>query len=467
MRRLHYKLILVFLAATLIPTAAIVWVNALLLNHSLSYVATEDLETLSRSLEEAARKYYRQSCDILKQESVAGRIEARRWEPGEFPEAQAALKQFRESGEPERFELSGPEGGLLLYMVRQDTGVLVYSRPLGLKLTKLEKQLQQTRSRLDVLKQYDLRKGFMLALLILSTTVWVLALATMFYMAKRISRPIQDLTTGLHRLAGGDFETRLYSDRQDEVGQAIQAFNHTAGHLQQNRSRLVYLTQIASWQKLARKMAHELKNSLTPIRLTVEEIAARHTTEDRQFLDHAAGVVIREVESLERRVRAFSDFAAEPETRTEALDINAMLQERIRFLAVEHPGIDYVFEPDKSLKAMPGDPDQINGILTNLLQNAAEAAGPEGKVLAIIRNEENSIIVEVHDSGPGLSEEARRSLFEPSISFKKKGMGLGLSISRKNALIAGGDLSVIEGVIGGAGFRLELPAGNANNRLMV
>jgi len=198
-RRLHYKLILVFLAATLIPTAAIVWMNALLLDHSLSYVATEDLETLSKSLEETARGYYRQSCDILKREAVAGRIEARRWNPGEFTEAQAALKQFWESGEPERFEHSEPDGDLLLYIVRQDKDILVYSRPLGLKLAELEKQLQQTRSRLDVLQRYDLRKGFMLTLLILSSAVWILALATMFYMAKRISRPIQDLTAGLHR----------------------------------------------------------------------------------------------------------------------------------------------------------------------------------------------------------------------------------------------------------------------------
>jgi two-component system nitrogen regulation sensor histidine kinase NtrY len=466
-RRLHYKLILVFLAATLIPTAAIVWMNAVLLDYSLSYVATEDLAMLSRLLEDTARRYYRQSCDILKQESLAGKIQARRLDPGEFPEVQAALKQFLESGEPERFERSGPQGDLLIYIVRQDADVLVYSKSFGLKMAELEKQLQRTRSRLEVLEQYDLRKGFMRTLLILSTAVWMLALATMFYMAKRISRPIQDLTTGLNRLAGGDFETKVYSDRKDEVGQAIQAFNHTAEHLQQNRSRLVYLTQVASWQKLARKMAHELKNSLTPIRLTVEEIAARHTTEDRQFLEKAAGVVIREVESLERRVRAFSDFAAEPETRIETLDVNSMLQDRIRFLAVEHPGIDYVFEPVGTLPVVRGDPDQVNGILTNMLRNAAEAAGPEGRVLATTRNEENLVIVEVHDSGPGLSEDARRSLFEPSISFKKYGMGLGLSISRKNALVAGGDLLVVEGVIGGAGFRLELPVGNANNRMQV
>jgi len=78
-----------------------------------------------------------------------------------------------------------------------------------------------------------------------------------------------------------------------------------------------------------------------------------------------------------------------------------------------------------------------------------------------------SLIVEVHDSGPGLSEEVRKSLFEPSISFKEYGMGLGLSISRKNALLAGGDLSTVEGVLAGAGFRLELPVENTNNELKV
>ena len=172
--------------------------------------------------------------------------------------------------------------------------------------------------------------------------------------------------------------------------------------------------------------------------------------------------MIREVESLERRVRAFSDFAAEPETKAELLDINSLLKERIRFLAVEHPGIRYRFEPDNSVPAARADPDQVTGILTNLLQNAAEAAGPQGGILVTTGRKENMLTVEVHDSGPGLSDEARLSLFEPSISFKTDGMGLGLSISRKNALLAGGDLSTTEGVLGGAGFRLELPVEDAN-----
>ena len=100
----------------------------------------------------------------------------------------------------------------------------------------------------------------------------------------------------------------------------------------------------------------------------------------------------------------------------------------------------------------------MKGILSNLLENAAEAAGPGGTVLGMTGARDGKVIVEVHDSGPGLSPEARSRLFEPSISFKKHGMGLGLAISRRHALLAGGDLQVTEGRLGGAAFRLLLPA---------
>ena len=92
-----------------------------------------------------------------------------------------------------------------------------------------------------------------------------------------------------------------------------------------------------------------------------------------------------------------------------------------------------------------------------LLENAAEAAGEGGKILGVTSAEEGRIAIEVHDSGPGLSEQARSSLFQPTISFKKRGMGLGLSIARKSALLNGGDIIVVKGELGGAGFRVLLP----------
>src|SRR5213079_2155521 len=124
------------------------------------------------------------------------------------------------------------------------------------------------------------------------------------FLAHRISRPIQQLTAGLSGLAGGNLDSRVLVDRDDEVGRAIQAFNHMAGRLQESTERLVYLRQLESWQSLARKMAHEVKNSLTPIRLTVEEMVARHNEHDPAFLQQAAQIVVDEIETLERRIRA-------------------------------------------------------------------------------------------------------------------------------------------------------------------
>jgi two-component system sensor kinase FixL len=102
--------------------------------------------------------------------------------------------------------------------------------------------------------------------------------------------------------------------------------------------------------------------------------------------------------------------------------------------------------------------DLVNGILTNLLKNAAEAAAPGGTVLVKTRGGVERVAIDVHDSGPGLSAEVSATLFEPTITFKKHGMGLGLSIAKKNALLSEGDVTVISGELGGAAFRVTLPS---------
>jgi two-component system nitrogen regulation sensor histidine kinase NtrY len=452
------KLILAFIAATLVPTAAVLWISVALIEHSLSYVGADDLNRLSKSLQAVARDYYRTSCEILKKDAEAGRLEPKRYEAGALPGAPAFLRQFKESGELERFELSQPDGDQIYYLLRRGAQIWLYSRHLnGVRMKELTEQYRQARAQVLRVQQRDLRKGLVYTLIFLSAAIWILAFAGIVYLANRISRPIRDLTTGLHDLAKGNFAVQLGSRRRDEVGRAVHAFNHTANQLRQNRERLVYLTQIASWQTLARKMAHEVKNSLTPIRLTVEEILVRTAAQDRPFLEQAAQVVIGEVESLERRVRAFSEFAAEPASNPQLLDLEALLEERIHFLEIAHPDVRYRIERNGSLSPAWADADQVKGILTNLLENAAEAAGPSGIVCAMTKVDHGWPVIEVHDSGPGVSKEARHSLFEPTISFKRSGMGLGLSISRKNALLAGGDLTLIDGLLGGAGFRLVLP----------
>ena len=230
-----------------------------------------------------------------------------------------------------------------------------------------------------------------------------------------------------------------------------------AGKLQESTERLVYLRQLASWQTLARKMAHEVKNSLTPIRLTVEEMMARYDDADRGFMEQATQIVVDEIETLERRIRAFSQFAAEPPLSPGEVDVNSLLQERIAFLKTAHPEVAYECRLAGGSPQVVADQDLMKGILTNLLENAAEAAGEGGRILGVTAAENGRVAIEGHDSGPGLSEQARASLFQPTISFKKRGMGLGLSIARKSALLSGGDIVLVKGELGGAGFRVLLP----------
>jgi two-component system, NtrC family, nitrogen regulation sensor histidine kinase NtrY len=450
MNRLRTRLILVFLLATLPPLGLTLWTGLSLLGYKLTPLL-EQVSGLSASLVKTGRELSQQSRDALRRDAAEGRLT-----PEHLTPEQAAM--FWESGQPNQFDFSGDGGDQLDYFVRGDGEVLKYSRPMGVKMNELRKQIERAGS----IQEFDLRRGVSRTLLAVTAALWLLAMGALVFVAARISRPVRRLTQGLGSVAAGDLSARVPPGGGDEIGAALEAFNHMAGQLQQARERLIHLTRLATWQALARKMAHEVKNSLTPIRLTMEEIVSRRGAVDDSFLEQASQIVADEVNTLERRVRAFSEFASEPPVVPTEIDVNAMLEERVCLLKSAHPEVAYQLRltPDRP-RAM-ADADLIKGVLTNLLENAAEAAQPGGVVLASTAVAGEVLSIEVHDSGPGLSAQARSTLFEPSISLKKGGMGLGLSIARRSALLCGGELQTLEGELGGAAFRLSLCLANGN-----
>jgi nitrogen fixation/metabolism regulation signal transduction histidine kinase len=456
--RLRNRLIGIFLAATLVPLAATLWITTSLLDRSLSYASTGELDRLSHSLQRTGKELYQRACDALKSDALAGRLQPVRYAAAQQDRWPAPMRNFFDSREAERFLRSGHDGDRIDYLTRHGDEVWQWSTSLGgVQLDELSREIRTAREIVEKRQSRDLLRGFTYTYVLLAASVWMVSLVLLVYLAHRISRPIQQLTAGLSHLAAGDLTTRVEARSDDEIGRAIRAFNDMAERLQRSTERLVYLTQLASWRTLARKMAHELKNSLTPIRLTVEEMLARYGDRDRAFVEQAAQIVVEEVESLERRIRAFSQFAAEPPVEPVPLDLNALLEERVAFLKNGHPELAYDLRLDAAHPTALADQDLVKGILTNLLENAAEAAGEGGRILGITALSNGNALVEVHDSGPGLSEQIRQSLFQPSISFKKGGMGLGLSISRKGALLTGGDIVLVKGELGGAGFRVLLP----------
>jgi two-component system, NtrC family, nitrogen regulation sensor histidine kinase NtrY len=451
--RLRTRLILVFVAATLLPLAGTAWITASVVNWTLNFSTTDELDRISRTLERTAHDFYQRQRDDLKQRVAEGRIQ-----PTLYPDSAPEVKAFADSGEPERFATAGNQGDRLDYFARRGRGVAVYSAPLGaIRMDRITAEIGEARTMVDAVRSADVPRGVKLAYIVLAATLWLAALAAVIYLATRISRPIGQLTSGLGQLAAGDLTARVTAESEDEIGRAVHAFNDMAGKLQESTERLVYLRQMASWQTLARKMAHEVKNSLTPIRLTVEEMAVRSEGADRAFTTQAVQIIVDEIETLERRIRAFSQFAAEPPVMAAPLDANAALQERVAFLRSGHPEVAYECRLDPEVPHAMADADLLKGILTNLLENAAEAAGEGGRIVGITSAQDGRVAIEVHDSGPGLSEQARSSLFQPTISFKKRGMGLGLSIARKSALLSGGDIVLVKGELGGAGFRVLLP----------
>ncbi len=458
MRRLQTRLILAFAGSTLIPVAVTIWATLSLLDRSLNNNAIRELDETSQALARTGREYYRASRTLLEQRVARGEVKPEVFSADAVATWPAEIKDFHEGGALADFVRAGNQGDQLDYLVRRGGDVLRYSAPLnGVAMGQLADVYKRSRAVLNADTRGDLRRGLFGAFLLVSIAVWLVSLALLVWWAHRISRPIRQLTTGLAEVAAGNLECRVTPARDDEIGEAVEAFNHMTSELEQARERLVQATRLESWQALARKMVHEVKNSLTPIRLTMEEIAARGSESNAEFLQQAAQIVVDEVTSLERRVSAFSRFATEPPICPKPLDINSMLEDRVAFLRRSHPEVNYNIRLADEHPDAFADEDLVKGVLTNLLENAAQAARPGGSVLGITSAENGHVRIEVHDSGPGLSALARSTLFQPTISFKQNGMGLGLSIAHKSAVLSGGGIQLVPGELGGAGFRVVLP----------
>lgn len=455
--KLRNRLIVLFIAATVAPLGLTIWTSIELLDRSFGITPVRELDHLSKSFERLGREYYQRSKDWLKADVSSGRLPAAVYPAAARASWPPEVEAFWTSGDAERFGATGEDGRVLQYMRRGSGGVEVFTRELGVGMQDLTREFAQARSAISFSERHDLRRGFVLTFVAVASVVWIAGLLVLIYLARRVTAPVGLLTKGLAAVASGDLGARVQIEpREDEMGRAIAAFNDMAAQLERSRENLIHVTRLASWQALARKMAHEVKNSLTPIRLTMEEISARSAEPDPEFLRQAAQIVVDEVVSLEKRVRAFSELAAEPPVSLAPLDLRAAVEDRVAFLRSAHPAV--IFQADLAPARAVADADLLKGIVTNLIDNAAQAAREGGVVLVRTAADHRTATLEVHDSGPGLSPHARETVFEPTISFKKGGMGLGLSIARKSALLCRGDIELIAGQLGGAAFRVTLPA---------
>lgn len=279
-------------------------------------------------------------------------------------------------------------------------------------------------------------------------------------MARRITRPVEALTEGARRVAEGARGVQVTAQASGEVGELVRAFNHMTSELHSTTERLVASERIAAWQEVARRLAHEIKNPLTPIQMSLETLLAAQSAQDARFptlFRDSAAVVLEEVDRLRRIVDEFSRFARLPKPQLSPVDLGELAHSVLSLYATPPEGITLLPTLQTGVMAR-ADRDQLTQVLVNLVKNAEEALKDKGgQVRVRVKGTETDAIVEVEDTGPGIPPEHRARIFEPYFTTKEGGTGLGLAIAARILQEHGGKLEVGGEPGQGARFSVVLP----------
>lgn len=289
----------------------------------------------------------------------------------------------------------------------------------------------------------------------------LLAALAGIWATRRITRPVEALAAGALKVAGGEWKTQVDVRSADEIGALADAFNQMTRQLLEQRERLVQAERVAAWRELARRLAHELKNPLFPLQITVENLQMARYAHPEQFDEvfrESTATLLAELANLRGIVGRFSDFAKMPPPRLETVDLNGVVLGSVKLFEAQMRAarVELVLQLAPGLRAVQADPCQIGRALQNLMLNAIDAM-PGGGSLAIRTAPENGgVRLEVSDTGQGLTPEECSRLFTPYYTTKTHGTGLGLAIVQSVVSDHGGKIAV-ESVPGkGTTFRIDL-----------
>jgi two-component system, NtrC family, nitrogen regulation sensor histidine kinase NtrY len=281
----------------------------------------------------------------------------------------------------------------------------------------------------------------------------------------RVTRPIAQLVTGVRAVGGGDWSARVPVSSSDEIGELARSFNHMTEQLIEQRDRTVQAERVAAWRELARRLAHELKNPLYPLLITVENLQKARDQHPDQFDEvfrESTATLLAELQNLRQIIGQFSDFAKMPHPELEPVDVNALVTSVARlhdaqFQSVGRPPIEPVLELSSEDVTVQADPLQLRRALGNLVLNALDAM-PEGGTLRLCTaRTADHVRIKVADSGQGLSEEESARLFTPYYTTKRHGTGLGLAIVQSVVADHQGRIAVASQPGRGTTFTIDLP----------
>jgi nitrogen fixation/metabolism regulation signal transduction histidine kinase len=380
-------------------------------------------------------------------------------EPVAEAEAPPAPEAEEEEGgwRPAPVEVSLPGGGLLKATFTVEAALFAELDETR-ELAETARDMEKARG--------EVRRSIVLAFAVTVALAALAAAAVGYLLARRTVRRLALLAEAHRRVAAGDLAVRLPPGGGDELAALARGFNQMVGVVRASRDRIVYLEKISGWQDVARRLAHEIKNPLTPIQLAFQQVEARWRAlpgGDPAFgamLGEAGEVVRQEVATLQRLVEEFSSFARLPDVRTEPADLAAFVDEFVRTSPQLTEAADVALVQTGGPVEVALDATLMRRVLANLVENAIHAARPgRARVHLGVARARDLAVLTVADEGPGIDPALRPRVFDPYVTTKagQGGTGLGLAIAKKIVLQHGGEIEVGERPGGGASFTIALP----------
>lgn len=336
--------------------------------------------------------------------------------------------------------------------------------------TQLKQQfdsIQQLKQRYELIQvswNQEIIPSLLKTNMIIVFSTLILVASIIFLIVRRYSRDLKVLLNGFRFWSENDPTFRIDEPLSKEVGVIASQFNAMADEVELNRRRSVYLEKIASWQTMARKLAHEIKNPLTPIQMMVSQVQRKYKGDDEAYarlLNEAGTIISEEIDALRRMVDSFSRFARLPSPKWGNGDLTLVLRQVFDMEAITYPQHRLIWESDLDSAPLMMDSQLLKQVFLNLIKNAAEANSErQATIRVLLRENPRKYVVEVIDDGAGIAASDLPRVFEAYFTTKHTGptpgMGLGLAICKKIVMDHQGEM-LVESRPGKTCFQIHLP----------
>ncbi|MBQ7530590.1 MAG: HAMP domain-containing protein [Paludibacteraceae bacterium] len=259
----------------------------------------------------------------------------------------------------------------------------------------------------------------------------ILAFVIAVFVTQRLTRNMRSMADTMHHFQLGK-DNYIHYESNDELGELIRQYNAMVKQLEQSTTKLAQSERESAWRTMARQIAHEINNSLTPMKLSIQQLQRIKGTEffDERF-DHAARLLLEQFDDLGRIASTFSDFAKMPEVHPSETDIAEKLFSAVTLMRMSDPSVPIRYVGPESGVPAYADAEQVGHVFTNILKNALQALhGHKDSDIIVILKEADRVEISISDNGPGIPEAIRSKIFMPNFTTKSTGMGLGLAIAK-------------------------------------